>query len=133
MGQGARLRMVEPSLEDVFPGLRDQPYQIKSPKDRKYNCIAFAAGDDRSWWWPDLDGEDNWPAGIARVETLEAFRDAFATLGYVVCDHDQFEEGYEKKVRPFARVGRRVLDGAVEEPLHIAPLLLLLGFGGHQK
>jgi hypothetical protein len=24
--------MVEPNLEDVFPGLRGQPYQISSPK-----------------------------------------------------------------------------------------------------
>ncbi len=39
--------MVEPSLEEVFPGLRGQAYQIKSPRDERYNCIAFAAGVDR--------------------------------------------------------------------------------------
>ena len=33
-------------------------------------------------------GEDTWPAGVARVETVEAFRDAFATLGYGVCNDD---------------------------------------------
>ncbi len=97
--------MVEPSPEDVFPGLRGQPYQIKGPRDRKYNCIAFAAGDDRNGWWPDLTEEDTWPAGVDRAETVEAFRDAFATLGYVVCDHDQLEAGYEK-VAVFALVGR---------------------------
>lgn len=42
--------MVEPSLEDLFPGLRGQPYQITSPKDDRYNCIAFAAGVYRNWW-----------------------------------------------------------------------------------
>lgn len=88
--------MVEPSLEDVFPGLRGQPYQITSPKNHRYNCIAFAASDDRNWWWPDAAGEDTWPAGVARTETVDAFRDAFATLGYVVCDNDQLEPGYEK-------------------------------------
>lgn len=96
--------MVEPSLEDVFPGLRGQPYQITSPKDHRYNCIALAAGDDRAWWWPDPDGEDTWPAGVARTETIDAFRDAFATLGYVVCDNDQLELGYEK-VAFFALAG----------------------------
>ncbi len=35
--------MVEPTFEDVFPGLRGQPYQITSPSDGRYNCIAFAA------------------------------------------------------------------------------------------
>jgi hypothetical protein len=88
--------MVERTLEDVFPGLRGQLYQIKSPRDRKYNCIAFAVGDNRNWWWPDVAEEDTWPAGVARVETLAAFRDAFATLGYVVCDNDQLEANFEK-------------------------------------
>jgi hypothetical protein len=51
--------MVEPSLEDLFPGLRGQPYQMASPGDRRSNCNAFAAGDQRSWWWPDLAEEDS--------------------------------------------------------------------------
>jgi hypothetical protein len=88
--------MVDPSLEDVFPGLRGQPYQITSPRDHRYNCIAFAAGDDQNWWWPDAAGEDAWPTGVVRAETVDAFREAFATLGYVVCDNDQAEAGYEK-------------------------------------
>lgn len=96
--------MVEPSLEDVFPGLRGQPYQITSPKDHRYNCIAFAVGDDRNWWWPDAAGQDSWPASVARAETIDAFRDAFATVGYTVCDNDHLEPGYEK-VALFALAG----------------------------
>ena len=96
--------MVEPGLEDVFPGLQGQPYQIKSPRDRRYNCIAFAVGDNRNWWWPDLTEEDTWPAGVVRVATVEAFRDAFATLGYMVCDHAQLEPGFEK-IALFALAG----------------------------
>lgn len=96
--------MVEPSLEDAFPGLRDQPFKITSPSDNDYNCIAFAVGDDRNWWWPDAAGEDIWPAGVDRIETVEAFRDAFATFGYVLCDNDQLEPGYEK-VALFALAG----------------------------
>jgi hypothetical protein len=88
--------MVEARLEDVFPGLRGQPYQITSPRDHRYNCIAFAAGDDGNWWWPNAAGEDAWPEGVARAETVDAFRDAFATLGYAVCDDDGLEPGYEK-------------------------------------
>jgi hypothetical protein len=96
--------MVEPSVEDLFPGLRGQPYQIKSARDHRYNCIAFAAGDIRNWWWPDAAGEDTWPAGVARAETVDAFREAFATLGYIVCDGDEVETGYEK-VALFALTG----------------------------
>jgi hypothetical protein len=96
--------MVEPRLEDAFPGLRGQAYQLRSPKDDRYNCIAFAAGDVRAWWWPDAAGEDNWPVGVARAVTVEAFRDAFATLGYAVCDDEQLEAGYEK-IALFALAG----------------------------
>jgi hypothetical protein len=96
--------MVEPGLEDVLPGLRGQPYAIQSPTDDNYNCIAWVAGDNCNWWWPDPAEEDTWPAGVARVATLAAFRDAFATLGYVVCEHDQLEAGYEK-VAFFALAG----------------------------
>ena len=45
-----------------------------------------------------------WPAGVTRAETVEAFRDAFAALGYVVCDNDQPEAGYEK-IALFALAG----------------------------
>jgi hypothetical protein len=88
--------MVEPGLEGAFPGLRGQPYQITSPNDHRYNCIEYAAGDLRNWWWPDASGEDTWPDGVARIETIDAFRDAFARLGYAACDHDQLEPSFEK-------------------------------------
>jgi hypothetical protein len=88
--------MVEPGLESLFPGLRGQPFRITSPRDRAYNCIAWAAGDDRKWWWPDPDGEDAWPSGVTRTETVEAFQEAFAALGFAVCAHDLFEVGFEK-------------------------------------
>lgn len=104
MGQREGLRMVEPSLEVVFPRLRGQAYQITSPRDHRYNCIAFAAGDDQNWWWPDAEGDDTWPSGVARAETVEAFHEAFATLGYVVCGDDRLEPGCEK-VALFALAG----------------------------
>ena len=96
--------MVGPSLENIFPGLRGQHYEVQSPPDADYNCIAWAAGAKRSWWWPDLDHEDVWPAGVARVETLDAFRDAFATLGYATCDNEHSQAGYEK-IAVFALAG----------------------------
>jgi hypothetical protein len=96
--------MVEPSLEEIFPGLRGRSHQIKSPRDPKYNCIAFAAEDRGNWWWPGPDEEDTWPAGVARAQTVEAFSDAFGTLGYTVCEDDRLEAGYEK-VAVFALAG----------------------------
>ncbi|HKI32782.1 MAG TPA: hypothetical protein VKA46_13105 [Gemmataceae bacterium] len=100
-------------IEQAFPGLRGTAYQVTSPQDDTYNCIAWAAGDTTDWWWPDEPNNPEsayWPPDVPRVETLEAFREAFANLGYVVCNDDQFEGGYEK-VALFALAG---------EPKHVA-------------
>lgn len=40
--------------------------------------------------------QDYWPPGAPREETLEAFVIAFQTLGYGVCDSQEFEPGYWK-------------------------------------
>ena len=43
-----------------------------------------------------MNKTDTWPGGVARAETVEVLREAFATLGYVVCGDDLLEPGYEK-------------------------------------
>jgi hypothetical protein len=83
-------------LEAIFPGLQGKPYRVTSPRALDYNCIAWAVQDTLNWWWPDEDQEDTWPAGVTRTETIDAFRDAFATFGYQVCDHAQLEPGFDK-------------------------------------
>ena len=83
-------------LEDIFPRLRGSGYLIDSPQDPAYNCIAHAAADKNSRWWPDVAGEDTWPEGVPREETREAFVAAFATLGYTVCAGEEREPGFEK-------------------------------------
>jgi hypothetical protein len=85
------------AFEQLFPRLRGDAYQVTSPADAIYNCIAWAAGSVDIWWWPIGDPERvYWPEGAPRVETVVAFRAAFATLGYVDCDHAESELGYEK-------------------------------------
>ncbi len=98
--------MVE-RIEQAFPGLRGSGYQLTSPQDDTYNCIAWAAGVATDWWWPDEPNNPDsayWPPGVPRLETVQAFREAFAALGYVVCDDDQLEAGFEK-IALFALAG----------------------------
>ncbi len=90
--------MVE-EIETLFPKLRTAPYRITSPRSDVYNCIAWAAGDTTSWWWPDVDPDDealHWPAGVPREVTLGACLAAFATLGYVQADSEVLEPDQEK-------------------------------------
>jgi hypothetical protein len=85
------------SIDDLFPGLLRTGYQVTSPQDDVYNCIAWAAGATDRWWWPFGDPQRTyWPEGVPRLETPEAFRAAVATLGYAVCDHTEAEPGFEK-------------------------------------
>lgn len=99
-------------LERLFPGLAGGGYSITSPRSNRYNCIAWVAGDTARWWWPGPDAtEEFWPASVAREETLAAFRDAFASLGYVVCQGEYVEPDFEK-VAIFA--------GPANEPTHAA-------------
>jgi len=89
--------MVSPLLEETFPGLARGGYLRTSPGDKGYNCIAWAAGDTGKWWWPVPEVKEAfWPPGVAREETLLAFREAFATLGYILGDGEELEPGFEK-------------------------------------
>ena len=83
-------------IEKSFPKLQDGGYRITSPDTVDYNCIAWAAGDTEAWWWPDHLDIGYWPAGVPRAETLEAFIEAFAALGFTTCDTAEYEKGFEK-------------------------------------
>jgi hypothetical protein len=88
--------MVNP-LESIFPGLAKGVYAVTSAQSKRYNCVAWAAGDTDNWWWPGPNTEvEHWPAAVTRAETLDAFREVFATLGYVVCQGEDLDPGFEK-------------------------------------
>lgn len=84
-------------IESYFPGLRGKDWRLTSQRDTQYNCIAWAACDSTQWWWPGdpADGY-HWPAGVDRIETLEAFVAAYALLGYEACTDASAEVGFEK-------------------------------------
>lgn len=84
-------------LQAAFPGLRTTPFQITSPADPAYNCIAWAGGNAVDWWWPLDDARKTyWPKGVPRETTLDAFWAAFVSLGYFICDTDTLEPAHEK-------------------------------------
>jgi hypothetical protein len=83
-------------IESVFPRLQGTDWRISSERDDLYNCVAWAARDTSHWWWPVGPGKTYWPQGVPRQLSLEAFRAAFATLGYVPCSGRELESGFEK-------------------------------------
>ena len=85
------------NLKHIFPALTKGNYRITSPKDANYNCIAWAVGDTGRWWWPGPDITDQyWPKEVEREATPAAFEAVFASLGFVRCDQEEPESGFEK-------------------------------------
>lgn len=83
-------------IEDLFPQLERSNYVITSPATPEYNCIAWAASDTEAWWEPDPFYLSFWPDGITREYSLDAYINAYKTVGYTVCQSAEHEESYEK-------------------------------------
>ena len=83
-------------LELAFPNLANESFAITSQPDKRYNCIAWAAGVMDQWWWRDPFFQKYWPESVAREETMSAFADVFRQLGYEPCTDGVFEAGFEK-------------------------------------
>jgi hypothetical protein len=106
------------AIQQLFPRLREGEFQITSQRDTRYNCVAWAAGDMRRWWWPAESPFAFWPPKVKREESISSFIDAFGTLGYELTDSSDHEEEIEK-VAIFAsadriptHVARQLADGS---------------------
>jgi hypothetical protein len=83
-------------IQQLFPRLSKATFEITSARDTRYNCIAWAAGDTRRWWWPGEALFSFWPTGIERQESITSFVEAFATLGYELSRSGDHDPGFEK-------------------------------------
>lgn len=85
-------------LDLRYPNLATTDYNVTSPKSQEYNCFAWAAGDQERWWQPTPEDQFYWVEGVTMEETLAAYIQAYATLGYQICKDDSLEIGYTKIV-----------------------------------
>jgi hypothetical protein len=77
----------------AFPRLTDINYRVTSPASPQYNCVAWSAGDILHWWEPHV----YWPTPVAPGENgIGVLDQAFRSLGYIECDDDSLEAGFEK-------------------------------------
>ena len=83
-------------LEDDFPKLKEFPYKPTSPRDPRYNCIAFAVG-DVTQFWDDVGVRGYyWPPGIPGPDNLIGWTKVFEIHGYSETDDRSLEPEYEK-------------------------------------
>jgi hypothetical protein len=58
------------------------PYVLTSPKDPRYNCVAFAVGDLSQFWYDVNVNGYYWPPGARSADTIEGWTDVFEIHGY---------------------------------------------------
>lgn len=119
MGAGVPAHhLTEDQLRAAYPGLEsDARFRIASDPDLGYNCFAWAAEDTEHRWeaaaellMPTRAGT-YWPPGVTVFPTLNAYIEAYRSLGYELCDTAELEEGFEKIA---------IYVGASGEPFHAA-------------
>src|SRR2546427_2160666 len=79
-----------------FPRLNASNHHDASPEDDSYNCIAWALGDNSTWWDPAPVDTYAWPEGLPRELRLEVYVALFRGFGFVRCDSAALEAGFSK-------------------------------------
>jgi hypothetical protein len=77
-----------------FPHLNTGNCRITSPATNAYNCLAWAAGNDKQWW--DPNGLYYWPKGVPREVSLDAVLQVYERLGFTICTGGELETGFDK-------------------------------------
>lgn len=98
MGSFGGLGQLTPPPFDFvdFPNLQGSGH-VTSLRSPDYNCIAWAAGDSRRWWWPfPKIPPYYWPVNAATSAALGVFVATFMELGYSRCEDGELERGFEK-------------------------------------
>ena len=85
--------MTAEEIAEIFPNLKN--YQITSPADYHYNCIAWAAGDTKNWWQPSDSPYFFWLRDD-KSDSLENCIQTFSILGYKEETDSSFEPEFEK-------------------------------------
>jgi len=85
------------SIEAQIPRLAETDYRVRSPKDRRYNCFAWAAQDTAHVWSPTSLGSGvHWPPGIPALPSLSGVVEAYKAIGYEQCESPELESAYER-------------------------------------
>ena len=82
-------------LEAKFPKLHSGNYKHTSEATARYNCMAFANDNVRTWWEAALfGGAYYWPPKIP--DTLDGWAKVFISQGYELTNNTEIESGFEK-------------------------------------
>lgn len=100
----------EQKIEREFPGLTGADYRIASPKDKRYNCHAFAVHDVERWHDHNRVSPLQWPHGVSTDGDIESYKARYRTYGFV--DSDGSYDPLDEQVAVFGSKDGTVLHSA---------------------
>jgi hypothetical protein len=84
-------------LQRKWPKLVPGTYTHKSQATARYNCLAFALGDEKHWVQGGLHGGRYWwPENVPKEWSLGSLRQIFINRGYETVSSRDNEAGFEK-------------------------------------
>ena len=103
------------SLEELFPNLENDAFEITSDATADYNCIAWALGLNDAKW--DPSPWYYWPRSVPRNHAVSTIEAIFSSFGFVKCESGNAEEGFGKVAIfsvdgvEYAHIARQLSDG----------------------
>jgi hypothetical protein len=73
--------LLPPEYARHFPQLSDDNHHVTSAEETRYNCVAWAMGDQGRRWWSGRGKGWYWPTA-AETDSVETFVDMLQTKGY---------------------------------------------------
>lgn len=84
-------------IETQVPRLKEYAWERTSDQTKKYNCFAWAGGDDQRIWSPSEVGAGvYWPPGIPALPTLAGCIEAYEIEGFETCADGSLEAHFVK-------------------------------------
>lgn len=83
---------IRTDIEKWFPNIKGKRFKI-TKSDEKFNCVSFSLDIYDKWIWTNED----WPyENIPRNSGINGFIKLYNRYGYIECDSDSYENGYDK-------------------------------------
>lgn len=88
-------------LTDWFPNIEPTNCKLLSENDDRANCIGWAMGDARRWWWPVAPGgslrrRHHWPDACRRSKDIDGFEALMEYVGGIETEDEKPEKGFVK-------------------------------------
>ena len=81
-------------FREHFPSLTDVTSKRTSDPDDRYNCIAWAFGDNQRFWWPSPRAY--WPMDCTGRTVKQAFEEWLAFDGWLLSDDNSYKSELAK-------------------------------------